>query len=198
MNTYTIKRASQPIRWDGVPVLSVDKYLWMEPLSITANAQLCYDDEAIFVHMWASEQNIRAEEQGPTAFPHWDSCLEFFFSPDPSDTRYFNFEFNPLACINAGFGYDRYQHTRLLKPAEYFQATANRTDDGWEIFYQIPYEFIRQFFPAFSPVSGGQMRANFYKCGDKTAEPHHIAWNPVAQDIPDFHVPAFFGTLYFE
>lgn len=198
MNTYLIKRCSQPINWDQIPALSISNYLWMEPLSISANAQLCYDDEALYVHMWATEKNILAEQDGPTGLPNLDSCLEFFFSPDPEDSRYFNFEFNPLVCVNVGFGYDRYKHVRLLRDGEFFQAKVNCTENGWEIFYQIPYDFIRWFFPGFSPASGDQMRANFYKCGDHTAEPHYIAWNPVTQENPDFHVPTFFGTLYFE
>ncbi len=196
--TYTISRRTEAFSWDAVPALQVNTFLWTPCLPISAQAQLCYDDDALYVHMRAVEQNIRAEEQGPTAFPHWDSCLEFFFSPDPEDSRYFNFEFNPLCCPNVGFGYDRYEHIRLIKKAEHFQAKANYTDDGWEIFYQIPYSLIRIFFPGFSPTSGDRMRANFYKCGEKTAQLHYISWNPVELEKPDFHRPEFFGTLYFE
>ena len=42
------------------------------------------------------------------------------------------------------------------------------------------------------PVS---VRANFYKCGDKTAHPHFLSWNPVVSSKPDFHRPECFGEL---
>ena len=35
----------------------------------------------------------------------------------------------------------------------------------------------------------------FYKCGDKTAHPHFLSWNPVGTPAPDFHRPDFFGEL---
>ena len=39
------------------------------------------------------------------------------------------------------------------------------------------------------------VRGNFYKCGDKTAHPHFVSWNPVGTPSPDFHRPEFFGEL---
>jgi hypothetical protein len=39
------------------------------------------------------------------------------------------------------------------------------------------------------------IRANFYKCGDLTAHPHFLSWNPIDLPKPDFHRPEFFGTL---
>ena len=41
-----------------------------------------------------------------------------------------------------------------------------------------------------------RIRANFYKCGDKTAHPHFLSWSPVSTEKPDFHRPEFFGELY--
>ena len=39
------------------------------------------------------------------------------------------------------------------------------------------------------------IRANFYKCGDKTAHPHYLSWSPIDTPKPDFHRPEFFGEL---
>ena len=41
------------------------------------------------------------------------------------------------------------------------------------------------------------VRANFYKCADKSAHPHFLAWNRVDTPAPDFHRPDFFGELTF-
>ena len=32
-----------------------------------------------------------------------------------------------------------------------------------------------------------KIRANFYKCGDKTAHPHYVSWAPINTPQPDFH-----------
>ena len=42
------------------------------------------------------------------------------------------------------------------------------------------------------------IRANFYKCGDKTAHPHYLSWSPIDTPKPDFHRPEFFGELLFD
>lgn len=196
--TYTITRALSPIDWGKAPVAPIDNQLWGTDVAISAQAQVCYDDKALYVHLKATEKNIRAEEEGPTAMPNWDSCLEFFFSPKQGDSRYFNIEFNANCVVNIGFGFNRYQHIRILRNGQQFNARSNRTDDGWEIFYEVPYSLIQVFFPDFTPVSGQTMQANFYKCGDKTEEEHYICWNPVTCENPDFHRPEYFGTLVFE
>ena len=43
-----------------------------------------------------------------------------------------------------------------------------------------------------------EMRANCYKCGDCTVQPHYLAWNPPTSENPDFHRPQDFGALIFE
>ena len=43
---------------------------------------------------------------------------------------------------------------------------------------------------------GMTLRANFYKCGDDTAQPHYIAWNAVDHPTPNFHLPQYFGELH--
>ncbi|MFA5695554.1 MAG: carbohydrate-binding family 9-like protein, partial [Proteiniphilum sp.] len=53
------------------------------------------------------------------------------------------------------------------------------------------------FLPGES-LSRQQIRANFYKCGDETAEPHYISWSPIDLPAPDFHAPQFFGLLEME
>lgn len=45
---------------------------------------------------------------------------------------------------------------------------------------------------------GFTLRGNFYKCGDLTSEPHYLSWAPITFPRPNFHLPAFFGTLIIE
>lgn len=196
MRTYTILPKTSD--WNDIPIAPIDTRLWTRETDISATAQVCYDDEALYVRLTAKETDIRAEETGRIGVPSKDSCLEFFFSPIEGDTRYFNFEFNPALCMHIGFGSCRQNSARLLpKPSANINPEVIRTEEGWELTYQITFDFIRQFFPNFAAEQGKKMRGNFYKCGELTPTEHYFAWNPVDTPTPDFHRPEFFGELVF-
>lgn len=196
MRTYTVLPKTG--NWMDIPVAPIDTRLWTPETDISATAQVCYDEAALYVRLCAKEKDIRAEETGRIGVPSKDSCLEFFFSPCDGDTRYFNFEFNPALCMHIGFGTCRYDSARLLpKSSANINPSVTRTEDGWELTYQIPYTFIKMFFPNFAAAPGKKMRANFYKCGELTPTEHYFAWNPVDNPTPDFHRPEFFGELIF-
>lgn len=201
MRTYKIARQNNPVCWDQVDILPIDLVQLNEGAPIKAQAQICYDDNALYVRQTAFEEHIRAEENGPLGSPCEDSCLEFFFSPIWGDTRYFNIEYNPNGCIYLGLGDNvdgKVRLFRLVKENIPFTPVINRTEEGWSLEYRIPFEFIRHFFPEFNPVSSYQMRANCYKCGDKTVKPHYFAWNPLSPGATTFHTPESFGTMIFE
>ena len=200
MNRYTIKYFPKNIDWDSVPALDVSNVLWLPDCNIRMSQQICYDDNAIYIHQKSVEKNIRAELSTPLAMVCDDSCMEFFFCPDPDSDRYFNFEWNLNSCLYLGFCANRENSVRLILPnhSELFDAHTALTDDGWELFYKIPLSFIRLFFPDFKLESGALLRANCYKCGDKTPHPHYLSWNPSTSETPDFHRPCDFGTMIFE
>ena len=199
MRSYTIQKISGAPDWNVLPALDIDTRLWSPETGIQAHAQICWDESALHVHLWAKEAHVRAEQTGLLDMPCEDSCLEFFFAPVPGDKRYFNIEYNPNASLFLGLGYDRNAYTRLiLTDAFSFDPKPARTVDGWEIAYSIPFAFIRLFFPAFDPKPGDEMRANCFKCGDLTPQEHYLSWNPVTSENPDFHRPCDFGTMVFE
>lgn len=197
MKTYTISKKEANFSWAQVPALDLDTPLWLPRADISAQAKLCYDDQALYIHLQAVEQHIRAEETGPLGAPCEDSCLEFFFSPIPGDSRYFNIEFNPNGCMFLGFGSNRYNLVRLLPIQEVLSPQIHRTEDGWEVEYRIPASFIQMFFPEFTMESGKAIRANCYKCGNQTVQKHYFCWNPIELEKPDYHCPQFFGTMEF-
>lgn len=198
MKTHIIPKAPSDPDWSGIPSLPIDQLLWTESTDITAQAQICYNPDALHVRLSAQEAHIRAEHTGVLGMPCEDSCLEFFFSPICGDTRYLNFEFNPNGCLYLGIGSGIHDLVRLLPEEEaLFQPRPRRTGSGWEITYRVPTEFIRRFFPGFTAAPGASMRANFFKCGDLTPQPHFLAWNPVTSETPAFHRPCDFGLLTF-
>ena len=199
MKSYTIVKKPTILDWKNIPAVQMDIQLQNEPVDISATGQLCYDDGALYVRLAAKEKNIRAEYTGPLDAPCEDSCLEFFFCPIYGDDRYFNIEYNPNCCIYLGIANGINNLVRLIPQFEFpFSPNVIRTDDGWEITYQIPFEFIRRFFPDFAPTSGTKIRGNFYKCGDLTVQEHYLCWNKITSNPVSFHRPCDFGFLVFE
>lgn len=200
MKEYLVKKVSGAPDWDSIPVMAVEEIMWLPDAGISMTAQIAYDETALYLHQQAVEQNIRAELYDLLAHVCEDSCMEFFFSPCPADGRYLNFEINPNGALHLGFGHGRHDSMRLLpkRAEERFGIRTSRTPEGWEIFYRIPLEFLQVLYPELKLHSGVKMRANCYKCGDCTVQPHYLAWNPPVSEAPDFHRPQDFGTLIFE
>lgn len=198
MKTYTIVPKGEHLDWSAVPAAAIDHCQWGCYADVSCGGQLCYDEEAIYVRLWAREADIRAEETGQTTLPYLDSCLEFFFCPEAGNDTYFNIEMNPNCAMYLGIGTNSEDLIRLLLPEDgNFDARAERTADGWALTYRIPVSFVRRFFPGFSLYPGKKLRGNFYKCGDETVTPHYFAWNPIENDVMDFHQPQWYGELIF-
>ena len=123
--------------------------------------------------------------------------MEFFFCPAAGDDRYFNFEWNPNAQLYLGFGPNRCDSVRLLVQDEQAQFAPRpaRTADGWELTFRVPVSFVRRFVPDFALTPGTALRANCFKCGELTPQPHYYSWNPVTSETPDFHRPCDFGQM---
>lgn len=195
MPDYTIVRAAAPIEWDAVPALSISHAQWLPDAGVRASAQLCYDEETLYLRMTAAEAHIRAEEQPPVGMPCNDSCLEFFFCPAAGDDRYLNIEFSPSGCMFLGFGLGRADRMRLLPQYMAVTPVIESLPEGWRVTCAIPAALVRVFFPGFRFAAGMQMRANLYKCGDLTPAPHYLLWHPSTSDQPDFHRSQDFGVM---
>lgn len=200
VKSYTIAHIDGEPNWGEISQLDIDEAEWTDSFGISAHAKLCHDDQAIYVYMWADEQDVRATytPNDPLAKCYEDSCLEFFIAPVADDARYLNFEFNPNCAVCNEIGVKKADRTRLLPTADTLAASSSRIANGWEISYKIPFDYIRTLYPTFSPESGMQMRGNFYKCGNLTANKHYLVWNHVDSDTPNFHAPGSFGILVLE
>ena len=197
MRTYTIVPVTDDVSWQDVPWLWVDNHQWGTETDIRMGGQICYSEKGLHVHLQAWEKDIRAEHNSPLAPVCQDSCMEFFLSPMADDPRYFNIEMNPLGCTYLGFGVNLPELIRLMGEGHFLledRRTAY-TEDGWEVFYTIPLDFIRLFFPEFDLTTGRKLRANCYKCGELTPKPHYISWNRIDSPTPAFHVRRDFGEM---
>lgn len=200
MKNYMIKRMEVGGDWSDKPIIEIDTPYLDTPETVKAWAQIAYDDEAILVRLWTEEYEHRATETGPVGKPYEDCCLEFFFNPMEGDLRYFNFENNAIGCYYLGIGTGLHDATRLLPDSEndIFDRKVKCFEGGWEISYKFPYSFIRRFFPDFKVYEGKRIRANCFKCADKTEPPHYLSWSPVTKENFTFHKPECFGEMIFE
>lgn len=200
MMNYTITRVNGKPDWDQIPSLSMEVKYLQTPDDIAATAQICYDDTGIWVHLRAYVKEIRAVEQGPYGMPCEDSCLEFFFQPVAGDDRYINLEFNSNGCYYFGTGTGIDDLMRMLPEGNgenLFSHEIARTDDGWEIFYQIPYSVIRRIFPSFTVTPGMTIRANCYACSDLSTPSYYLSWSEVLREPFTFHRSSHFGSMTF-
>ena len=102
-----------------------------------------------------------------------------------------------LRAVEKEIGHNRSDRFALYRGdiQDRFDIRTARTEDGWEVYYQIPLEYIRLFYPEFD--FSGALRANIYKCGDQTVNKHYLSWNPIDSEKPDFHRPEDFGIMYY-
>lgn len=196
---YSIMRKTD---WSQVPEEEISEKGRQYDPSVHAFFKICYDEENLYVRLRAVEEHIRACHEGDNGMPCEDSCLEFFFCPDPRSQRYFNIEMNPNTAMFLGIGTGPGELIRIhpLNRKYRFDPEAVRLGNGWQVTYRIPFSLIRFFFPDFSPVAGTVIRANVYKCGDLCEKKHFLTWNPIDWSIPKgaFHNPRCFGEMIFE
>lgn len=200
MKTYTIRRVTGRPDWSSIPSLPIDQVHKADTAPVRAWGQIAYDEDCFWVRLRAEEANIRKEETGPLASTWEDSCLEFFFSPVEGDCRYINIETNAGGSFYMGVGIGKPNLYRLIPRGTQYTFAPEVTffEGGWEVSYCLPFPMIRCLFPSFAPKSGDILRANCYKCGDKTVEPHWLSWSRVDAQPLNFHLPEFFGTMIFE
>ena len=149
------------------------------------------------MHIEIHESNPIREKTEHFQFVHEDSCAEWFvnFAPEICD-RYFNFEVNANGCMNVSFRKDRYDCTALsLEDVESLEIQTQIGQDMWEVDYTVPFALLQKYIPGYTFQKGMMIKANFYKCGDKTKYPHFGMWNKVEVEKPDFHRPEFFGEI---
>lgn len=174
---------------------------WPEVCSYAplCSGRIARTEGSLVVDFRVSGLDLRAENKEDNGSQWEDSCVEFFVQ-DPDGSVYYNFEINALGKVLACAGPDR--HNRTRRPAEEMESIARFASvkklDGvkeglqnWRVCIIIPFELIG-IDPENLPKS---IRANFYKCGDLTAHPHFVSWNPIDIPNPDFHRPEFFGEL---
>lgn len=163
-----------------------------------------HTENAICLKYDVREKNILAKETRTHGDVYKDSTVEFFIALD--DKNYYNFEFNCIGTIHIGYGPGRGDRKKVtpeiaekitIKSTLGDQPFEEKSGDfQWEMTIKIPIECFEH--DNIESLSGICAKANFYKCGDETSDPHFVTWNPINTENPDYHCPEFFGNIEFE
>ena len=180
---------------------SVDQCNWPDafPYSPFCNGRIARTEDSIVVDFRVSGLDLRVQnlEDGGSSWE--DSCCEIFLQA-PGKAEYCNFEVNAAGKMTAARGTGR--NDRVSLSADEFASIVRMAGiEGpqdyaggiwsWRVILMIPFELMG-LDPENLPAS---LRGNIYKCGDKTAHPHFLSWNPIDTPNPDFHRPEFFGEF---
>lgn len=163
---------------------------------------IAHDGKNIYINWKVDEAEIKAL-CGKDGGDVWkDSCVEFFVTFDNSS--YYNIETNCIGKVLAATGSAR--HSRASVPAHLIANTKRCSSLGdkplergsgkWELSLIIPADLF--YLDSITSLSGIKAEGNFYKCGDDLGQIHFLSWNAIDSETPDFHLPPFFGELYFE
>lgn len=184
----------------------IDKVNW-EKFSYKPEVtfKIAHAETEIYLQFQVSERYIRARHLVDNDNVWTDSCVEFFISPQ-DDSGYYNMEFNCIGTTLIGFGYNKTERERggieitgkvRRRPSLGGQAIEHREGEfSWDLTLIIP---VSCFFKhQIQSLSGLNARVNFYKCGDELKESHYLSWNPIEFERPNFHLPQYFGSVYFE
>ena len=197
MREYDIVRAPTPLNWEKVPTLAIDTPLWGTNADIGAWPRSAGTTRACWYACAPASATYAPNTPGLPTCPVRTAVWNSSFRLAPGDSRYFNIEFNPNCCVYLGLCDGRDALVRLLPEGFSLEPQAERTADGWEVRYRVPFTLIRHFFPDFAPAKGDAMRANCFKCGELTPVPHYFSWNPCSSPEPEFHRQADFGLMCF-
>lgn len=189
----------------GVEFQKIDSLNWPDwPYRPEAAFRIAHTGDAILLHYVVSEEAVRAVAPEDNGRVWEDSCVEFFVSP-ADDGIYYNVECNCAGqlLIGGGEGRNGRSHApqQILDGVDRWASLGRAPFDTragqqtWQVALRVPVSAF--FMHAAAPLDGRTMRANFYKCGDLLPRPHFLSWNAISLPRPDFHCPAFFGTLRF-
>jgi len=220
MQHYVIRKApiapelaghwDDPI-WADVPALNIDRFheAGSDHRPVT-RAKVVYDEEAVYVIFRVEDRYVRCVDTNRNGNMCQDSCVEFFVEP-VAGRGYFNFEINCggtiLAHYNAQSGSIRYDPVELderrLDRIKIFHSMPKVVEPeiadpvSWLLEFRLPYEVMEAYVGPISRKQGATWRANFYKCGDQTSQPHWAMWNEIPGEL-GFHKPEHFAPLRFE
>jgi Carbohydrate-binding family 9 len=197
--------------WKSSAILRIEHPMGdMPKFTPVVEARMAYDKDNAYVIFRVQDRYVRSVVQEYNGNVSGDSCVEFFFAPDPARPLcYFNLEVNAGGTPLIFYITKPMSGLTRLIPEEISQIEIAHSlpkvvypeieePVTWTIECRIPFSILEKYTPVARPAPGVQWKANFYKTGSRTSSPNYLTWSPVAFPRPNFHLPDQFGTLRFE
>lgn len=174
------------------------------PVKLPVTVRVAHDNEKLYLLYNVVGEQLRAVNTTDFSSVWEDSCVEFFMQRE-GQLGYINFECNVLGALLSRKYESRdktvSQSDEVMASVTRRSTINHRYENGkqvsdWSMCLEIPKKALG--FSDTELLGGKRVRANFYKCGDKTPQPHYLSWNPIDLTQPNFHVPEFFGLLELE
>lgn len=217
--TYAVPRIARPAdpaaawddqRWLGVPALPVAHFHpRSSPHRPAVEARLAHSGAHLHLIFRCADRWVRSVQMAVNGPVCRDSCVEFFVAP-VAGLGYFNIEINAGGTVHCSHVRDHrrtpggFADWNPIEPAAIAAIRVRSTlprriepeiadPTSWSLEAEIP---LALFAGALGrPVAAaGAWRANFYKCGDETSQPHWASWAPIGDEL-NFHQPDRFGRL---
>jgi hypothetical protein len=219
-SVYRVVRLPEPMKidanwdkpqWQKASAIDLTNYMGEIPkFKPAVQAKMMYDDANVYIVFRVQDRYVRCVANQVNGRVWEDSCVEFFFSPDTNlPEHYINLETNcggtPLMHYHTIPGKENADlKVEDIKQVEIAHSMPQQVDPEitepttWTLEYRIPLAVLEKVSNVTRPRQGVVWRANFYKCADKSSNPHWITWSPVENDKPNFHLPRYFGVLEFQ
>lgn len=205
VSLYETSLDKMKILLEAGAVAEIDQVNWENdfPEKLPVTVRVAHNNESLYLYYTVIGEELRADNTKDFGSVWEDSCVEFFMQRE-GESSYINFECNVLGALLSRVHKSRgkgVSQTELMSSIYRHSTINHRYENGkqisdWSMYLEIPKEAMG--FKITESLSGQKIRANFYKCGDKTPNPHFLSWNPIDLPEPNFHAPEFFGELEFE
>lgn len=181
---------------------AINQVNWAEdfPKQLPVTVRVAHGGDRLYLLYEVTGESVRAENTRDFGSVWQDSCVEFFMQRE-GEAGYRNFECNVLGVLLSRHHKtreDAVSQSQHMPTIIRYGTIQHRYEDekqvsDWSMYLEIPKSALG--FETGESLDGQRIRANFYKCGDNTPEPHFLSWNPIDLPKPNFHVPEFFGLL---
>lgn len=198
-------------QWKEIKAIDIQQQMGNDPKFVPkTQAKLMYDEENIYGIFQVEDKFVRSVVTEYNGHVSGDSCVEFFFAPDSdSPEKYFNLEINAGGTPLIFYITKPWEEVIKLEAGDIQQIEIAHSlpaivdpeitePTTWTIEYRIPISMLEKFSKVTPPKPGTVWKANLYKTGSRTSNPHYFTWNFVDNPKPNFHLPQFFGTLKFK
>ena len=218
--TYTVRHANE----NALPELSADwdAPAWQNAMTarllsfreesqwfgVNAQVRLLHDDDYIYGIFKVEDKYMQSTHGKTNTYVCQDACVEFFFSPDCSES-YFNVEMNNAGVVYASHNVGTFSPSATFSEDEiasfiktkgsvpYLVETEIEGPITWCLEFRIDKRLVEKDFGKLPKNLSGQVwTGNFYHCNDHSSHPRWVSWSQVPKLA--FHLPLCFGNLVFE